>query len=62
MIQPNEKRGNVGIMENDCLILETNSRKYYSIKPRYELTIEYMVNVPDELFKIFKMRGVDDLE
>lgn len=62
MIQPNEKRGNVGIMENDCLILETNSRKYYSIEPRYELTIEYMVNVPDELLKIFKMRGVDDLE
>ena len=62
MIQPNEKRGNVGIMENDCLILETNSRKYYSVEPRYELTIEYMVNVPDELLKIFKMRGVDDLE
>lgn len=62
MMQPNEKRGNVGIMENDCLILETNSRKFYSIKPRYEIRIEYMVNVPDELFKIFKMRGVDDLE
>ena len=62
MLQPNEKRGNVGIMENDCLILETNSRKYYSVEPRYELTIEYMVNVPDELLKIFKMRGVDDLE
>lgn len=54
-IQPNEKRGHVGIMENDCLIISTNANKYYSITPRSEVTISYMTNIPDDLKKVFKI-------
>lgn len=54
-LQPNEKRGIVGIMSNDCLVLETVCNKYYSETPRYEIVISYMTNIPDELLKIMKL-------
>jgi Holliday junction resolvase RusA-like endonuclease len=54
-IQPNEKRNIKGIMDNDCLILETVANKYYSETPRYEVIISYMTNIPDELLKIMKL-------
>lgn len=55
MMQPNEKRGHVGIMANDSLIIDSVVNKYYSTNPRYEVTIEYMVKIPDELRKVFKL-------
>jgi Holliday junction resolvase RusA-like endonuclease len=61
MVQPNEKRGHIGIMENDCLVYEMNSRKFYSINPRYELRITYMDKVPDQILKLLRLKGADDI-
>ena len=61
MAQPNEKRGHIGIMENDCLVYEMNSRKFYSINPRYELRITYMDKVPDQILKLLRLKGADDI-
>lgn len=60
MMQPNEKRKHRGIMANDSLIIEAHTNKYYSITPRYEVTISYMTNVQNTLMKILRMR--DDYE
>lgn len=56
MIQPNEKRGHVGIMSNDCLIVESHARKFYSITPRYEITITYMKSVPDAIASYLRLK------
>lgn len=61
MMQPNEKRGHVGIMSNDCLIIEAHTNKYYSITPRYELTISFMGKIPSEITKILRLKG-DEFE
>lgn len=61
MIQPNEKRGHIGIMENDCLVYEMISRKFYSINPRYVMTITYMDSVPSEILKLLRLKGDDDI-
>lgn len=53
--QPNERRGHVGIMANDCLVIENTTRKFYSQTPRYEVTIRYMNRVPDVLQKLMKL-------
>ena len=55
MLQPNEKRGHVGIMENDCLIIESHSNKYYSLNPRYEITITYMESMPDSIRNVMRL-------
>ena len=55
MMQPNEKRGHVGIMENDCLIIESKSNKYYSCNPRYEITITYMEKMPDSIRNVMRL-------
>lgn len=56
-IQPNEKRGHVGIMADDCLIIESQTNKYYSKTPRYEITIYYIdgKKISPGLIKILKM-------
>lgn len=56
MMQPNEKRGHVGIMQNDCLILESHTNKYYSCKPRYEVMISYMDNIPESILSPLKLK------
>ena len=54
--QPNEKRGHVGIMSNDCLVIESHENKYYSRTPRYEITITYMDDsIPDSVAKILRL-------
>lgn len=55
MLQPNDKRGHIGIMENDCLVYEMNARKFYSINPRYEIKITYMDKIPPEILKILRL-------
>ena len=55
MMQPNEKRGHVGIMANDCLIIESHTNKYYSRTPRYEITISYMDSIPKSVAKILRL-------
>lgn len=55
-MQPNEKRGHVGIMSNDSLIIEGITRKYYSATPRTEVTIEFMGKIPDKLKKVLRIR------
>jgi Holliday junction resolvase RusA-like endonuclease len=55
MMQPNEKRGHVGIMENYCLIIESQSRKFYSRNPRYEITITYMESMPDSIRNVMRL-------
>ena len=57
MLQPNEKRGHVGIMENDCLIIESHSNKYYSRNPRYEITITYMEEIPDSIRNVMRLNN-----
>lgn len=55
-IQPNEKRGHRGIMENDCLVIESHVNKFYSITPRTEIEIAYMGNIKDDIKKILRIR------
>lgn len=57
MMQPNEKRGHVGIMSNDCLVIESNTSKYYSRNPRYEVTLTYMVNIPDSILPVLRLKN-----
>lgn len=54
MMQPNEKRGHVGIMSNDCLIIESSTNKYYSRTPRYEIVITYMDSIPESIAKTLR--------
>lgn len=54
-MQPNEKRGHVGIMANDCLVIEDHTNKYYSTNPRYEVTITYMDKVPEPIKKTMRL-------
>lgn len=56
MIQPNEKRGHVGIMANDCLIIESHTNKYYSRDPRYEVTISYMDSIPESILSALRLK------
>lgn len=58
MLQPNEKRGHVGIMSNDCLIIESHTNKYYSRTPRYEVTITYMDSVPDSIATPMRLKDM----
>ena len=55
MMQPNEKRGHQGVLSDDSLVIEMNSYKYYSMSPRYELTISYMGTIPESVKKIMKL-------
>ena len=55
-IQPNEKRGNVGIMSNDFLIIDSHAEEYYSITPRYEVTLTYMTDIPNALKGILRIK------
>lgn len=57
MMQPNEKRGNIGIMSNDCLIIDSVTKLYYSKTPRYEVTISYMSKIPDQLKKLMRLEN-----
>ena len=54
-IQPNEKRGHVGILKDDALVFEMHSRKYYSITPRTDVTITYMDSIPQKLLHILRL-------
>ena len=54
-MQPNENRGHIGIMTNDCLIVDSRVSKYYSVSPRYEITIDFMNKIPDELMKVLRL-------
>ena len=56
MMQPNEKRGHVGIMSNDSLIIEAHTNKYYSINPRYEISISFMGKIPDKLKSVLRLK------
>jgi hypothetical protein len=60
MLQPNKKRGHKGILADDSLVIELTSNKYYSISPRYEITITYMNKIPECIKNILKLRKVDD--
>ena len=55
MMTHNEKRGKIGILEDDRLIVESHTNKYYSTNPRYEVTIEYMDKVPKALRKVMRL-------
>ena len=59
MIVRNENRGRDGILFDDRLIIEAHTNKYYSITPRYELTISYMGNIPESVKKIMKLERND---
>ena len=54
-MQPNEKRGHVGIMANDSLIVDSEEHKYYSMTPRTEVTIEFMGHIPEKLRKVLRL-------
>ena len=58
-MQPNEKRGHHGVLSDDSLVIEMNSYKYYSMSPRYELTISYMSTIPESVKKIMKLERND---
>ena len=54
-MQPNESRGNVGIMSNDCLVIDSKAEEFYSITPRYEVTLTYMSNIPNDIKGIMRL-------
>lgn len=54
-LMPNEKRGHIGILEDDCLIIHNETNKFYSATPRIEIRIEYMVNIPKEMLSILRL-------
>jgi Holliday junction resolvase RusA-like endonuclease len=57
MMQPNMKRGVVGIMQDDSLIIEAHTNKYYSMTPRYEVSITYMDDdLPDDIRKLLRLQ------
>lgn len=55
-IQPNAKRGHRGIMENDCLIIETHARKFYSKHPRTEVHIAWMGKIPESIQNVLRLK------
>ena len=55
MMTHNDKRDKIGILEDDRLIIESHTNKYYSTTPRYEVTIEYMDKVPKALRKVMRL-------
>lgn len=55
MMTHNEKRGKQGILEDDRLIVESHTNKYYSSNPRYEVTIEYMDKIPKSIIKTMRL-------
>lgn len=54
-MMPNEKRGHVGILKDDCLVIDLDAKKYYSSTPRYEVTITYMDKVPEPIKKTMRL-------
>ena len=54
-MMPNEKRGHVGILRDDCLVTDLDVKKYYSRTPRYEVTITYMTELPDSVKKVMRL-------
>lgn len=58
-IQPNKKRHHHGILMDDCLVTGVVSDKYYSITPRYEIRIDYMVDIPEELIHILRLDKIN---
>lgn len=60
----NKKRKHKGIMSDDCIVVDMDSHKYYSITPRYEIEITYMNKVPECIKRILKIeepqREVDE--
>ena len=61
-MQPNAKRGNTGILMDDRLVIESHENKYYSITPRYEVTLSFMNKIPDELIKVLRLGFTDVTE
>lgn len=54
-MMPNEKRGHVGILRDDCLVTDLDAKKYYSRNPRYEVSISYMEELPDIVKKTLRL-------
>lgn len=54
-IQPNEKRGHIGILADDSLIIENHTQKFYSVNPRSEVTITWMDSIPQKLLHILRL-------
>ena len=55
-MMPNEKRGHVGILRDDCLVIDLDAKKYYSVTPRYEVTITYMKEIPEPIASYLKFK------
>lgn len=55
MMGGNKKRGIKGIMIDDCIVVDSITRLYYSATPRYEVTIKYMSNVDAKLMKLLRI-------
>ena len=51
----NKKRGHKGIMSDDCIVIDMESHKYYSMSPRYEIEITYMNDIPECIKRILKI-------
>lgn len=54
-MQPNEKRGHVGFIKDDKLVVSDVTNKYYSMTPRYEIEIAYMGKIPDGLKRVLRL-------
>lgn len=42
-------------MSNDCLVIDSKAEEFYSITPRYEVTLTYMSNIPNEIKGIMRL-------
>lgn len=61
MCTKNETRGFDGIIINDCLVVESKLRKFYSKTPRYEIVIEFMNSIPEELLDVLRLNSYSNL-
>lgn len=52
----NEKRNMRGILPDDCIVIESRTRKFYSQSPRYEVHIKYMDDISDDLKKLIRFK------
>lgn len=46
-----------GMLKDDCLVIESTQRLYYSIKPHADITITYYQKHPEEIIFRNKIRG-----
>ena len=51
----NRKRGHHGCMSDDCIVMDLESHKYYSMNPRTEIIVTYMDKIPKSIESMLRL-------